>query len=317
MKQVLLAVDGFNERQVDRFRAVVEGKAVLRRVSQTTADRTLRLEVLESQAVMGWPKPAWVAQGDLEWVQLGSAGFDAYVGKGLARKEQFTLCNARGAYDVGCVEQVLAMMFTLVRKLHLHQADRATRTWRLLGPYGEITGSTACVIGLGSIGTELATRLRALGVRVVGVRQQARPHPAVDELYTSDQLRQAVGQADHVILTAPAQPDGQPLLDATVLAAMKPGAYVYNVGRGSLIDEKALVAALQSGQLAGAGLDVFATEPLPPQHAFWTMENVIVTPHSGGRSAREYERLADIFLTNLRNWVLGRPMINVVPASEL
>jgi phosphoglycerate dehydrogenase-like enzyme len=170
------------------------------------------------------------------------------------------------------------------------------------------------ILGLGRIGEALAARARPFGVRLVAVKHDLSARHdsaiAVDELLPLGALDEALGRADHVCVTLPLTPETHHLLDARRLARMRPSTYVYNVSRGAVIDEAALVMALRSGELAGAGLDVYEEEPLPPESPLWDLDNVILTPHVAGVTPLYYERTAALFAENLDRFLSGRPLAN-------
>jgi phosphoglycerate dehydrogenase-like enzyme len=166
---------------------------------------------------------------------------------------------------------------------------------------------------VGAIGEYTAKIAHALGMRVIGVRRDADSDvPGIETMYSNDELLDVLPQADVVVLTIPLTSETEGLIDEQALRVMKPSAYLINIGRGGTVDEPALIRALQEGRLAGAGLDVFAEEPLPADSPLWTMENVIITPHSAGATPHYHERAMGIFLDNLRRYVAGEELQNVV-----
>lgn len=270
----------------------------------------------ESEILAGWVDVDELARARrLRWLQLGSAGADRFVS---SVPGDVILTTASGVFGVAIAEHVLAMMLGLARGIDKIVASNRERRWdRRTGEglvRGGLCGATLAIVGLGDIGRALAVRAKAFQMTVLGVRHRPslpRP-PGVDEVYGEDGLDDVLARADHVVLALPATPRTDQLLDARRLGLMKRGAYVYNVGRGNAIDEAALVRALESGALSGAGLDVFATEPLPPDSPFYELENVVISPHSAGFSADYAERFGTLFADNLERYVTGRPLENVV-----
>ena len=180
-------------------------------------------------------------------------------------------------------------------------------------PFFELAGKTMLLIGVGAIGERTAKVAAAMGVHVLGVRRDsARTTPYVDEMYGPDQLLSILPRADFVVLTVPLTRETRGMIGAQELQAIKPSAYVVNIGRGGTIQEGALIRALQEGWIAGAGLDVFETEPLPSDSPLWDMENVIVTAHYAGLTPHYEERAMAIFVDNLERYCAGKPMRNVV-----
>jgi phosphoglycerate dehydrogenase-like enzyme len=173
-----------------------------------------------------------------------------------------------------------------------------------------------CVLGLGDIGGALATRALALGMRVVGVRRGGRAFPGLAATYTPDRLLEALPQADHVALCLPLTSETRAIVGEREFVAMRPTAYIYNVGRGASIDPDALLRALQSGRIAGAGLDVTSPEPLPDDSPLWDMPNVILTQHVSGDSPYNAHRITTIFADNLRRYLAGEPLQNLVDKAR-
>lgn len=246
----------------------------------------------------------------LSWLQLSSAGADHYVD---AVRAEIVITAANGVYGVPTSEHALAMMLAMVRCLPASVRAAGRKAWERSVEYDELYGRTCGILGLGDIGSAIARRARAFGMRVTALRRRpGNPPEYVDEIYGRDGLLQMLPECDHVVNALPATPATRHLIDATALARMKPTAYLCNVGRGATIDEAALAHALQDGKLAGAALDVFETEPLPSDSPLWALPNVLITPHTGGSSPREDERVAELFLENLARKARGEELLNVV-----
>jgi phosphoglycerate dehydrogenase-like enzyme len=216
-------------------------------------------------------------------------------------------------------EHVLAMMLMFTRGMpKLFRAQLARRWDRNLtsrsAAFGELTGKTLLIVGLGRIGEAIAVRARPFGVRVVAVKHDPSTRHdagvAVDELLGMDALDEALARADHVCVTVPLTPATHHLIDARRIARLRAGAFVYNISRGAVIDEAALVLALRAGKLGGAGLDVFEEEPLPETSPLWDLDNVILTPHVAGVTPLYYQRTAALFADNLDRFLAGQPLAN-------
>jgi phosphoglycerate dehydrogenase-like enzyme len=206
-------------------------------------------------------------------------------------------------------------MLAFIRQLPLVIRQQGEHKWQ--SPPGEtleeLYQRTLLVVGLGAIGERIARVGNALGMRVAATRRTvADPPPYVDALYTPDRLLEVLPQADFVVLAAPLTKETFHMIGERELQTMKQGAFIVNIGRGKLIDEAALIRALQEDRIAGAGLDVFETEPLPPESPLWDMANVIVTPHYAGASPRYHERAMPIFLDNLQRYRDGAELRNLV-----
>ncbi len=269
-----------------------------------------------AEIMAGWPDPDLLAGSGLELLLLPSAGYEEYLTPELAAREGLVVCNAGGAYSEGVAEHCVAMMLALVRRLPEYLAAMPRHSWSHRHRHGRLAGSTVCVIGLGTLGSAIARRCAALGMSVVGVRKHAnRPNPAVSKVFGPEDLVRAVSAADHVVGALPGGAATRGLISREVFSAMKPGAYFHNVGRGASVDEEALVERLVDGSLAGAGLDVFATEPLPGDSPLWSMENVIVTPHMAGYTWDYADELCDVFAANLARYAAGEPLHNMIDLS--
>ena len=246
----------------------------------------------------------------LKWIQLPSAGANNYVGRIPA---DILLTSANGVYGVPASEHVFALMLSVARAIPQYVRSQTERRWDRDGSFLELYGSTCGILGLGDIGLAVAERARAFGMRVIGSRRtKGDPPPGVERVFGPDELEVMLAQCDFVVNTLPETPATRGLLDRSRLRALKQGAVVVNIGRGRTIDEAALVEALQDGHLAGAGLDVFEEEPLPESSPLWAMPNVLITPHVGGSSPRGDERVAELFLDNLRRYRKGRTLRNLV-----
>jgi phosphoglycerate dehydrogenase-like enzyme len=214
-------------------------------------------------------------------------------------------------------EHVLGMMIALTRCFPRLLRAQTRREWRDQATHrevGELQGQTVLIVGIGEIGRAVARRAAAFGMRVNGLRRRAGAPPpeGFDHVFGSEDLPTALAEADHVVLTLPNTPRSRGLFDAAAFAAMKPGAAIYNVGRGQVIDTAALIAALESGHLGGAGLDVTDPEPLPANSPLWDMENVLITGHTSGATPRYWERQADLIAENIRRIQRGDAPRNLV-----
>ncbi|QDS98826.1 D-2-hydroxyacid dehydrogenase [Adhaeretor mobilis] len=314
MIRVLIAVNGFSETNIVRIREATRGWADCVRINQEAPAAEYHQQLSEADVLIGWPEPQWLLESPLLYFQLASVGYDSYLNLGLGEKQAFTACNIRGVPAIPVAEQVLAMMFCLARNLHCHAIDRTEKRWQRQLNYWEITGNTICIVGMGGIGSELARRCKAIGMNVVGVGRNpdAMPHELLTAAFAWDEMSKAFATADHVVLCFPATAEYQNMFNKELFGCMKAGACFYNVGRGSVVDETALADCLRSGHLRGAGLDVFQEEPLAQDHPFWGLSNVILTPHTGGRSIHEYERICGLFVENLHRFHHGLPLGNVI-----
>jgi phosphoglycerate dehydrogenase-like enzyme len=258
----------------------------------------------------------------LQWVHIHSAGADRQIYLDLlAKGVQVSTSSGANALVVATV--ALAGMLALARRFPLLWAEQQGRQWiPMMGDRmpRDLPGQTATVVGWGPIGQKLGSLLQALGMNVVAVRQQAQAKPPnlsapsdqSVEMVTFEDWQQVLPKTDWLVLACPLTPKTRQLVNAQALALLPTGAHLVNVARGEVVDEPALIAALQSGQLGGAFLDVFAHEPLPQDSPLWTMPQVMVTPHAAGHSDGNEQRVAQMFLDNLSSWVKGQPLRNAV-----
>lgn len=272
----------------------------------------------EADALIAWgftPQDIESAQ-KLKWVQSISAGVDRIDGIAL-RKRGIPLTNSSGIHANNIAEHILALMLSFSRRLPaLHDLQREHRWHSDTGRAGifEITGQTLLVVGLGKIGEALAKRAKGLEMNVIATRRRLdiqRPS-AADEVIPFSELKSRVGEADHVAICLPLTRNTEGMFDAEMLAAMKDGAYIYNIGRGSIIDQDALIGELGSGRLGGAGLDVTTPEPLPADSPLWALPNVIITPHTSGSSPKLMERAVPLWVENVRRFLNGDDLLNQV-----
>ncbi len=301
--------------------------AHIERVRETSPGAELRLrdrsavtaeDMAWAEVVFGWPPREHLPLAkSLRWVQLPSAGADRYADRSLFPHPDFVLTNSRGVFGQPISEHALALMLAWSRNLHVYSRQQERREWKRMQETRDFAGSTVGVIGLGSIGTEVARRAAALGASVLAVRRRpaARP-PFVAELAGEEGIDGVLERSDFVVLALPATGRTQRVLSAERIARLKRGAFVVNIGRGALIDQDALAAALSGGRLGGAGLDVATPEPLPPESPLWGLPNVIITPHASGASPTNDGRRFQIFTANLRRFVGGEKLDNVVDFEE-
>lgn len=248
----------------------------------------------------------------LTWVQCLVSGHES-VRKALAGREDVLVTTGAGIHGPQMAEIALLHMLALARGMRTMLRNQAAGTWERV-PQHILQSKTVGIVGMGAVGSHLAGICKALGMHVCAFSRTIRSVPGVDRMLSRDDLARVVPELDFLVLVVPATPETSPLVDAALLAAMKPTAYLINLGRGPVVDEDALAGALRAGVIAGAGLDVFAVEPLPADSPLWGLENVIMTPHVGGYHDRYAEQTLAVLEPNLRAFVEGRrdEMINVV-----
>lgn len=254
---------------------------------------------------------AWPAADRLRWVHVAAAGVDKFLFPGLVASD-VVVTNSRGVFDDAMAEWVLGTVLAFAKDLPRTLDLQRRREWRHRETE-RVAGRTALVVGAGSIGRACARLLGAAGLRVRGVGRGARPGDAdfADIIATTD-LDDALGEADYVVITAPLTDQTDRLFDAERLRRMKPTARLINVGRGPIVVTDDLLAALRDGVIAGAALDVFETEPLPPDSPVWDTPGLLVSPHMCGDFIGWLDTLADLFTENFERWLAGERLRNLV-----
>lgn len=256
----------------------------------------------------------------LRWLHVFNAGVDHPVfGRILARGVRIT--TSAGSTAVPIAQTAISGMLLLARPWQRWLDARARRAWEPVPPEeapADLGGQVMTVVGLGAIGSEIARLARSFGLRVIGVRRSpATGNEPVDELVHPRDLDGVLPRTQWLALACPLTPETRGLIDARRLALLPPGAWILNVARGEVIDEEAMIAALQSGRLGGAYLDVFAVEPLPPESPLWEMPNVFISPHNSAAAQGNEARVAAIFRRNVVRWFRGEPLENEVEAEDV
>jgi phosphoglycerate dehydrogenase-like enzyme len=310
--------------------AKIQAAAAPMTVVQAGSEAEAVAEIADADALFGYLTPAMLrAARRLRWAQSPTASMEKYLYPELVASAVI-VTNMRGIFSDVIADHVFGFILCFAKNFHLYIRQQLESHWQMkgrgrnelpgYGGPGEVDPSdrealtladcTLGVVGLGGIGAETAQRGRAFGMRVLGVDPRATPEGVT--VFRPEQLDDMLGQCDFVVIAAPHTPQTYKLFDRGRLRRMKRSAYLINVGRGVIIDLADLTAALEAGEIAGAGLDVFETEPLPHDHPLWKMNNVIITPHCAAASPRVPERHRETLLDNLRRFVAGRPLRNVV-----
>jgi len=320
--------------RLDRIRAVAGSMEVVNADDESHALRHMP----EADAFFGKITPRLLAvAARLRWVQAPTASLEHYVFPELVA-HPCALTNMRGLFSDVIADQVMGYVICFARNLHIYVLQAAAGRWAPVGgeagrvafasgpgtvndidrAHRHLADTTLGIVGLGAIGLEVARRAAAFGMRVVAVdpRPMQRP-PEVAELLPVEDLPQLLGQSDYVVIAAPHTPQSAAMFGRSQFQQMKRDAYLINIGRGAIVVLKDLVAALEAHEIAGAALDVYETEPLPPDHALWRMQGrVILTPHVAGYSPRIAGRHLEAILENVRRFVRGEPLCNVVDKEK-
>lgn len=256
-------------------------------------------------------RDAWHRADRLGWVHVAGAGVDAVLFPELV-KSAVIVTNSRGVFDRSIAEYVLGLMLVFAKDLRRSFEFQQRNEW-MHRETEMIAGRSLLVVGAGPIGRMIARQARCLGMEVSAVARTARPEDRdLGRVFASKSLGEALPDADYVVIVAPLTDQTRGMFGAAQFERMKRGARLINVGRGPIVDEPALVDALRRGQIAGAALDVFSEEPLPEDHPFWGMSQVLVSPHMSGDFAGWLEALGELFVENFRRWERGEELLNVV-----
>ena len=320
----------------ERLRKIVEAAGPMSVVNTAEEERAVR-EIVQADAFFGKLTPALLeAAGRLQWVQCPTASLEHYMFPALV-DHPCQLTNMRGLYSDVIADHVFGYILCFARNFHRYIRQQLEARWQavggesgrsnfILGPsrtsaidraHRHLSDATLGIFGLGSIGSEIARRGLAFGMTVIAVDPRQRHAPeGVEALWKPDRLSDLLSGSDFVVVAAPHTPETEKLFRRSLFQQMKPTAYFINIGRGMIVDLADLTAALQAGEIAGAGLDVFETEPLPTEHPLWKMDNVILTPHVAGSSPRTAERHLEVLLDNVRRFSEGRALRNLVDKAK-
>jgi len=319
----------------ERFEKIVAAAGGLEVVNVGNPEAALE-EIADADGFFGKMTPGLLAAAkQLRWVQSPTASLEHYLFPALI-EHPCLLTNMRGLFSDVIADHVFGFILCFARNFHTYVRHQMARRWApvggedtradyAVGP-GRVTAldrrhlhlsdQTLGVVGLGQIGSEIARRALAFGMRVLAVDPLQTEAPAgVAQLWRMDRLGELLGQSDFVVIAAPHTPETAKMFRRPQFQQMKPGAYLINIGRGVIVNLEDLVQSLRAGEIAGAGLDVFETEPLPVDHPLWEMENVILTPHIAGYSPRIPERHLAVLLDNISRFSKGEELRNVVNKS--
>jgi D-2-hydroxyacid dehydrogenase (NADP+) len=312
---MILILRKLGDKHIQRIEEATGERVVVRnKPAEATAEELAQADIIAAF-------PDLFAAGVLEqcknlrWLHSFSAGVETAPFDWLkARGVVFT--NASGIHGLQMAEQILGMMIMFSRGLHVSLRNQLRARWSAEHRVDELYGKTLLIVGAGHIGQETARKAKAFDMRVIGIKRQPAPLPHFDEVRGPGALHESLAEADYVVCLVPLTPQTRHWFDAKAFDAMKATAVFLNFARGAVVDEQALIEALKSGRIGGAGLDVFETEPLPADSPLWRMDNVIITPHNAGLSPQYNARAVDQFLRNYQAFREGRPMESVVDLDQ-
>jgi D-3-phosphoglycerate dehydrogenase len=298
-------------RHLEQIRAAAPGHEVIDAGQERIAAELLEADIFCGHAKVPVPWPEVARRGKLKWIQSSAAGLDHCLVPDVIASG-IIVTSASGLFANQVAEQTLALLLGLLRGLPTFFRAQQKREF-IRRPTRDLHGATVGIVGLGGNGTRIAETLRAFHTRILATDMFTEGQTAcVDELWPADQLDRLLSESDIVILAVPLNSQTQGMIAAPQLARMKRGAILINVARGPVVVEKDLVAALQSGRLGGAGLDVTEIEPLPAASPLWDLPSVTITPHVGAQSASRADDTTNLVCENLRRYFAGKPLINRV-----
>jgi phosphoglycerate dehydrogenase-like enzyme len=281
-------------------------------------------EIADTDVFIGWSlRPEqFVAARKLRWIHSPAAAVHQLMYPELLRSS-VVVTNSTGIHGPVVAEHAIAVLLALAKRLPRAMQYQAQKTWAQDQLWNErprpreVAGATVAVVGMGSIGSEFATRARALGMKVLAVRENSgKGAGGADEVFSASAIDSVLPRADYVLLCTPVTPETTGIINAARLRLMKPDSYLINVGRGPLVEEAALLQALKDRQIAGAALDVFDEEPLPSDSPFWTLDNLLITPHTAAVTERLWDRHYKLIVENMKRFLAGEPLLNQVDKSR-
>lgn len=281
--------------------------SIVSREESPSPEQLARAEVLMAYSV---PPGVLASMPDLRWIQAMTAGVEAWMAR-PDLPDTLTLTCARGTHRESMPENIIGALLFVAKPYSQAVANQKRRQW-VQKPAEPLTGKTLGILGLGTIGVEVARIAAALGLRVIGTRRRPRPMENVADVLPPERSSELLAESDFVLALLPATPKTDCFINAERLKMMKPGAWLLNFGRGQLVNDPDLIAAVQAGQIAGAVLDVFRQEPLPADDPFWSTEGIIVLPHIGGPHPDRDRIVARLFVANLERFLDGKPLEEVV-----
>jgi D-2-hydroxyacid dehydrogenase (NADP+) len=313
---VHLPPERLSNELIERIQALAPTMQIVTSTDRATIEGLLdEIEI----SVGGFPRDLLTKAKRLRWVQEWGAGVDWLLQYPEVAQLDLTITNTAGMHGIQIGEQVMAYLLAFARGLPEAYRAQAQREWRPMKHHEvfELEGRTMLLIGLGAIGQRTAMLAKAFGMQVFGMRRNPEIGlPNIDAMYKPEQLLEVLPQVDVVVLSPPLNHETQGMIGEAELRAMKPTAYLINVGRGGLVQQDVLIRALREGWIAGAGLDVFTPEPLPADSELWDLKNVIITAHYGGVTPVYNQRASEIFLDNLARYMSGQPLHHVVDKAK-
>ena len=322
MKILLLKTEGskphlIRQEHIDQLKAVdssIEVEAVLATDTEEVNRHFVDAEIMAG--VRGTFPSSIATAKNLKWIQAFAAGVD-YVLTDEIKSSDVIVGNSSGIHSIPIAEHILGFLLIFTRKFHVTFAQQQQKKWEKQQEITELREKSVLIVGLGHIGYEAARVVSCVGAKVLAVDRPGKEKPDfVSKMFSTDEMSEALSQADFVVLSLPYTPETHHLFDMEKFRIMKDTAVLINIGRGGVIHEEELIDALKQKIIAGAALDVTETEPLPVENPLWSMENVVITPHHSGHSEKYMDRAIDLFCINLQAYIQGRPLPNLVDKQK-
>ena len=304
---------------VDRVFAMLERLPAETRITVGNRPEAFEGAASEADVILTWMVPrdlleqVFAMAPRVRWIHSGSVGVENVLFPGLIASP-VTLTNARGAYSAALGEFVLAAMLFFAKDLRRMTTSQGAGRWDQFD-VEMLQGKVLGIVGYGDIGKAVARRVQGFGMRIFALRRRpefSQEDPLIERTFSNERVGEMLAASDYVVVALPLTPTTAGLIGAEMLAAMKPSAVLINVGRGPVVDEQALIAALEANRIRGAALDVFEREPLPEEHAFYRLENVLLSPHTADHTAGWLEQSMEVFLANFERFRKGEPLENIV-----
>jgi len=309
----ILITSKLDDRHLKAIKTVAPDSTIILCDLQQAAEHIADTDILLTWGTMDL-RPLYPTALKLKWIHALSAGVENLIFPEI-KSANTLLTNSKGIHGIPVSEHVLAMMLAFTRGLNVFIRQQTKRKWKRVA-VEEIYDKTIGIIGLGSIGREIAKKAKGMGMKVVASKQTMTTEIFVDELYTPDQLHELLAISDFVVVALPLVEETTNLFTINEFAAMKSSAYFFNIARGAVVKHDDLVTALQQGLIKGAGLDVFEHEPLPEASPLWDMENVIITPHLAALSPNYMDRAIKLFADNLSRFIQNKDMLNIIDKDK-
>jgi len=309
----ILVTNSLADRHIKAIKTVAPHSTIISCNVQQVAEHIADTDILLTWGTMDL-QPLFLTAPKLKWVHALSAGVEKLIFPEI-KSANTPLTNSKGIHGIPVSEHVLAMMLAFTRGLNFFIRQQTQKQWKRV-TVEEIYGKTIGIVGLGSIGREIAKKAKGMGMQVVASKQTMTSELFLDKLYAPDQLHELLAISDFVVIALPLVEETKHLFTIKEFAAMKPSAYFINIARDAVIKHDDLVTALQQGLIKGAGLDVFDHEPLPETSPLWDMQNVIITPHLAALSPHYLDRAIKLFADNLSRFIQHKELLNLIDKDK-